>query len=153
MEVQYTSHMVEIFYNHQRIAPHQRSYKAGRYTTVADHMPSTHRAYMDWNPDMFEHKAALIGPHTKEYITRLIGQYDYPEIGYKQAQGILSFARLYSAHRLEQACRRGSRHHWAAYRIIESILNNNLDLTEQTEPAVENRIPEHANIRGSGSYQ
>ena len=153
VEVQYTSHMVEIFYNHQRIARHQRSYKAGRYTTVADHMPSTHRAYMDWNPDMFEQKAALIGPHTKEYITRLIGQYDYPEIGYKQAQGILSFARLYSAHRLEQACRRGSRHHWAAYRIIESILNNNLDLTEQTEPAVENRIPEHANIRGSGSYQ
>lgn len=153
VEVQYTNHMVEIFYNHERIARHQRSYTAGHYTTVADHMPSTHRAYADWNPDMFERKAALIGPYTQSYIKRLIGQYDYPETGYKQAQGILSFAKLYSEQRLEQACRRGCCHHWAGYRIIENILKNNLDLTEQAELPLENQIPEHSNIRGGGHYQ
>ncbi|MEX0773859.1 MAG: hypothetical protein WD038_11865 [Balneolales bacterium] len=153
VEVQYTSHMVEVFYDHERIARHQRSYKPGHYTTVASHMPSTHQAYSDWNPDLFAKRAGGIGPYTQSYIGRLIGQYDYPEIGYKQAQGILSFAKLYSEERLERACRRGCRHHRAGYRTIENILKNNLDQTEQAELPLENRIPEHSNIRGGGHYQ
>jgi len=48
VEVQYNSDRVEVFYNNERIAAHQRSSNQGRYTTVSDHMPSTHQAFSDW---------------------------------------------------------------------------------------------------------
>jgi len=153
VEVQYTSHMVEVFYNHERIARHQRSGKPGSYTTVATHMPSTHQAFSDWNPGVFKTRAGRIGPYTQDYITRLMAQYDYPEIGYKQAQGILSLAKLYSQQRLEAACQRGGAHHRAGYHTIANILKNNLDQTDPDELAPENHIPDHGNIRGDSHYQ
>lgn len=71
---------------------------------------------------------------------------------YKQAQGILAFTKYYPVQRLEAACKRGCRHHWASYRTIENILENNLDRIEQTELPLENQIPDHGNIRGSDHY-
>ena len=153
VEVQYTSKTVEIFYNSQRIAHHRRSYKPGSYTTNPDHMPSTHQAYNDWNPEWFTKRAGQVGSHTQAYITKLIGQYNYPEIGYKQAQGILSFSKTYGPRRLERACKRAGLHHRAAYRTIENILKNNLDYLDEPEPESEKPIPEHPNIRGASYYK
>src|SRR5690625_981201 len=152
VEVQYTSRVVEIFYNHERIARHQRSCKEGTYTTIDEHMASAHRAYNDWNPERFAQRAARIGPHTEDYIRGLIGQYDYPQIGYRQAQGILAFTKHYPPDRLEAACKRASGHHRASYHTIEKILENNLDRMEQAELPLENPIPDHANIRGADHY-
>jgi len=121
--------------------------------TNPDHLPSTHQAYNDWNPEWFAKRAGQVGPHTQAYITKLIGQYSYPEIGYKQAQGILSFSKTYGPRRLERACKRGDSHHRAAYRTIENILKNNLDYLDECEPEPEKPIPEHPNIRGASYYK
>jgi len=153
VEVQYTSRRVEIFYQSERIASHPRSYRAGHYTTTATHMPSTHQAYSDWNPEKFVQRAATVGPYAERYIRQLIEQYDYPEIGYKQAQGILAFTKSYSSDRLEAACRRACGHHRAGYRTIANILANNLDQLAQPELSLENRIPDHRNIRGGNHYK
>ncbi|WP_425476305.1 hypothetical protein [Paraflavitalea speifideaquila] len=48
--MQYNQDNVEIFYNHTRIAGHKRSFKPGHYTSVSDHMPSSHQAYNSWSP-------------------------------------------------------------------------------------------------------
>ncbi len=153
VEVQYTADVVEIFYNSERIAHHKRSPTQGNYTTVGAHMPSTHQAYSNWNPESFARRAGFIGPCTQRYIRRLIGQYDYPEIGYKQAQGILALAKQYEPERVEAACRRADLGHRASYRTITSILQHNLDSQEQTELQLDNHIPEHDNIRGENHYQ
>jgi len=151
VEVQYNQDVVEILYNHQRIALHKRSYKAGHYTTTAAHMPSTHQAYGQWSPDYFEEKAAQVGASTLAYVQRLLSQYSYPEIGYKQSQGILSLARQYSAARLEAACRRALEHHRASYHTIANILVRRLDMEPEQEPG--RLIPEHGNIRGAAHYR
>ena len=153
VEVQYTEEKVEIFFNSDRIARHKRSFRNGHYTTRNEHMPSSHQVYNDWNPAWFEKRAAVIGIHTKAYITRLIMQYTYPEIAYKQAQGILSFAKYYSAQRLEQACKRASLYDRAGYRTIEQILKNNMDLLQEEPTHIHNQIPMHPNIRGSNYYR
>ena len=153
VQVQYTRSSVEIFYQGERIAVHRRSYTPGHYTTVASHMPSTHQAYNDWNPEWFARRAAKVGPYTQRYIQRLIGQYDYPELGYKQAQGILALVTYYPPERVEAACKRGSQAWRAAYRSIERILKNNLDRIEEPALPLENHIPEHENIRGGEQYQ
>ncbi|VTR49202.1 Mu transposase domain-containing protein [Sphingobacterium thalpophilum] len=127
VEVQYNKETVEVFYNFQRIAKHQRSFRPGSYTTLGDHMPSSHKVYNDWNPLYFEQRASAIGASTLEYIRRLIAQYNYPELAYKQAQGILSYAKAYGATRLNNACKRALLHHWASYQTISNILKNGLD--------------------------
>jgi len=90
-------------------------------------MPSSHKVYNDWNPLYFEQRASAIGASTLEYIRRLIAQYNYPELAYKQAQGILSYAKAYGATRLNNACKRALLHHWASYQTISNILKNGLD--------------------------
>lgn len=151
VEVQYNLDIVEVFYNYDRIALHKRSYKAGHYTTVGDHMPSSHQAYQQWSPEHFENRARQIGPQTFEYIQRLLGQYSYPEIAYKQSLGILSFGKHYGEQRLENACKRALEYHKASYHTIAGILKNRLDMVnEPTEQPL--TIPEHTNIRGAASY-
>ena len=153
VEVQYTADVVEIFYDGERIAHHKRSRKAGTYTTVGTHMPSAHQAYNDWNPDTFAIRAGRIGPHAERYIRRLIAQYDYPEIGYKQAQGILALAKQYSPDRVEAACHRAAGGYRAGYRTVTNILKHNLDQTGQFELTDGNHIPDHGNIRGGNHYK
>ena len=81
-------------------------------------------------------------------------QYDYPEKGYKQAQGILAMGRHYSRRRLEAACHRGLAASWSSYRTIEQILKKGLDQLPQTELAFnDSSLPEHPNIRGSQYYR
>ena len=152
VEVQYTADVVEVFYGGERIAHHPRSRTAGRYTTIGTHMPSSHQAYNDWNPGWFAKRAIAIGPYTQRYIRRLIDQYDYPEIGYKQAQGILALTKQYPPERVEAACRRATQGHRAGYRTISNILTNNLDQIDQTVLPLENHIPDHGNIRGGTTY-
>ncbi len=152
VEVQYNQDNVEVFYNYDRVASHKRCYKPGIYTTIDDHMPSSHQAYGSWSPEYFEKRAGLVGEFTLAYIQRLLNQYSYPEAAYKQSQGILSFARFYGNDRLDRACKRGLNYHKASYRTIEMILKNNLEV-DQDEDLEAAPIPEHNNIRGASHYQ
>ncbi|WP_286851114.1 MULTISPECIES: Mu transposase domain-containing protein [Sphingobacterium] len=152
VEVQYNSGTVEVFYNFQRIAKHPRSFRPGNYTTIGDHMPSSHQVYNDWNPVYFEQRAAAVGVSAQEYIRRLIAQYNYPEMAYKQAQGILSFVKTHSAPRVENACKRALSHHKASYQTIYNILKNRLDtLEEEVQEAF--HIPVHENLRDTSIYR
>lgn len=155
VEVQYNQDLVEIFFNRERIASHPRSYRNGHYSTIKEHLPSSHQAYNDWTPEYFEKRAQKIGENTRLYISRLIQQYRYPELGYKQAQGILAFARMYPPDRLENACKRGLEHHSASYRTIENILKNNLDQVDIQDVFQSPRtsIPAHPNVRGANNYK
>lgn len=151
VEVQYNRDTVEICHNGQRIAKHARNYRGGHYTTVGEHMPSSHQVYSQWRPEYFLDRALRVGTHTRDYIERLIGQYSYPEIAYKQSQGILSFAAHYGRGRLENACRRALEYHRASYHTIEKILRNRLDMLEENMEE-DQPIPEHANVRGAAHY-
>ena len=153
VHIQYTSETVEIFYCHERIASHKRIYRAGAYTTVARHMPKGHQNHNRWSPSFFQQRAEKVGSCTGEYIRRLLEQYAYPELGYKQSQGILFFlVRTFGEKRVENACKRALTHPRARYRIIERILRNGLDeWTEAFEP--EMSIPLHGNIRGKDAYR
>lgn len=152
VEVQYNQETVEILYNHTRIAKHVRSFRPGNYSTVAEHMPSNHQAYGQWSPEHFRERARKFGPSTVEYIDRLMGQYSYPEIAYKQSQGILSLGRTYGGERLEAACSRALGHTRSSYTTIGNILKNGLDRVRERS-VDEYRIPDHPNIRGPEHYR
>ncbi len=151
VEIRYDQDSIEIFYNHERLCTHKRDYRSGKYTSIKDHLSSSHQKYSEWSLSFFQRKAQHIGPQAVDYIGKLILQYDYPEKGYKQAMGIIHLSRLYDKGRINKACQRALNATWYNYRTIENILKNRLeqeDLFDQDTT----HIPEHKNIRGPENY-
>lgn len=152
VEVQYNNNTVEIFYKRERVATHTRSFRGGAYNTIKDHMPSTHQAYNDMNPDIYKKRALHIGISTQAYIHRLFDQMPYPEQAFKQAQGILSFVKYYESGRVEKACKRAMDYHKSSYKIVETILKNKTDLIDDLIETHHTEISEHENIRGPENF-
>ena len=151
VQLQYNQDTIEIYYQSERIAFHKRVYRPGQYVTTKEHMSSTHRFYSDWSPEYFNELAKSIGPKTSKYIALLIEQQDYPEIGYKQALGILGLKKAFEKHRIETACTMALTYERYSYRTIKRILENNMDkMMEALPPQL--LIPVHTNIRGPESY-
>lgn len=154
VEVSYSQSSVEVFYKHQRLCSHKRNkLRPGQYTTEPGHLSSAHKAHSDWNLDFFQRKAKLIGPYTLQYITKLILQYSYPEVGYKQSQGIIHLGRFYDKSRIEKACQHALGITHCSYRTIENILESGIDQLELFTGEVDNHIPSHENVRGESYYQ
>ena len=47
LDARFTANTVELFHKGRRVASHRRAYRRGHHTTVAQHMPSGHRAYAE----------------------------------------------------------------------------------------------------------
>ncbi|MFA5651596.1 MAG: IS21 family transposase [Proteiniphilum sp.] len=154
-QIHYTRKIVEVYYNHQRVATHQRNYSGGSYNTNPDHLSSTHRAYLDWNPDYFKNKAAAHGEHVVGCVEQILSSVDYPEIGYKRVIGLLQLHKAYGSGRLNRACEMALKAGIPSYARIKNILKNNMDrasiIYNETGNA-RSHIPRHQNIRGASSY-
>ena len=154
VKVVYSSTVVEIYYQHQRIASHKRDYRRNKYTTLKDHMPSTHRFIAEWNPEKFLKWAGNIGPHTQAYIEQILRQKPYPEQAYRACLGILGFAKKTGVgkERLEAACKRAAYFQNYGYHVLKRILDHRL---EQIDPPADTqlKLPLHTNIRGENYYE
>lgn len=152
VEVQHTIDTVEIYYKKERIATHAKNYRAGSYSTIEDHLSSTHRYYQSWSREFFVKMAAAIGTHTATYIGKLIDQQPYPEIGFKRSQGIISLKHTYPLERIEAACRKALAYDHCSYRIIETILKNHADKETEYAPLA-HQIKPHDNLRNAVNFK
>jgi len=152
LDVRATASAVEVFHKGQRIAAHARSHSKP-FTTLPEHMPSSHRQHRQWSPGRFLNWAKQIGPATLEVVKRQLEDLPHPEHGYRRCLGLLNHARRYSKSRLEAACERALAIHSPNYRSVTSILKQGLDQQPlpQDEP-VQDELPLHANVRGPGYY-
>jgi transposase len=62
VEARLTARTVEIFAKGERIAAHMRGSGNGKHTTMAEHMPSSHRRYAGWTVERIRRDTAAIGP-------------------------------------------------------------------------------------------
>ncbi len=115
-------------------------------------MSSTHQYYASWSPEFFAQRGAAVSTDVEAYLTKLIAQYSYPELGYKQAQGILSLVKACGRERVSNACRIGLKAEKYRYQFIANILKNHMDQEPESEP-VTTHVPAHSNIRGAQAYQ
>ena len=150
-QIHYTRSIVEVYYNHDRIAIHPRGHSKGAYHTIKEHLCSTHQAYLDWNPAYFKDKASKHGEYVLEVVSYLMDNFDYPEITYKRSMGIIQLHRQYGSDRLNKACMKALQAGTYSYHRIHNILKNNLE-QEQVEPD-QSSIPKHENTRGASYYQ
>jgi transposase len=149
----YSRHSVEIYYNYQRIALHERLKVPYHYTTDKEHLASTHRFVAEWTPEKFLSWAEKIHPDVKLYITEVLQLKQHPEQAYKSCVGILSFAKKVGTERLSKACRRALEYGAYNYKTIQAILEKELDKKEALGETDQLQMPLHDNIRGENYYQ
>lgn len=158
VEVRLTPRTVEAFLKGERIAAHMRGSGDGKHTTVAEHMPSSHRRYNDWTIDRIKREALQIGPSTALLCQVILEYRPHPEQGFRSCLGIVRLAKPFGAARLEAACDRALQVGARSYGSVKSILDNRLDgqpvRRGRTGTADEDEALTilHPNIRGSGYY-
>src|ERR1700741_3169144 len=89
VEARITAATVEIFHRGKRVASHRRSARPHRPTTVAEHMPSSHRRYRDWTHERIRREAAAIGDNTAALADVILRSRPHPEQGFRSCIGIL----------------------------------------------------------------
>ncbi len=155
VKVLYDNQVVEIYFDHQRIALHIRRPLQKAYTTVADHMPVHHQRMAQikgWNKDDLLQQAARIGSATSQAAALMLDNSIYIEQNYKACFGMLMLHKKYSIPRLEAACTRALRGTRVNYTMIKNILQAGLDKMVIL-PDKNNTIPDHENIRGKDHYR
>lgn len=148
VRLSYNSHEVRIYLKGTQIAYHLRDCTRFKYTTVPEHLPSTHRAYSEWNGDKFIKMAAEISVDVKTYIEMILARKEYPEQLYKSCMGVLALGRRLGNERLIDACRLGLKVGAVNYTFIKNTLNNRTERLWM-EDTVETALPDHDNIRGN----
>ncbi len=155
-QIHYTKSMVEVYFNTERIAIHERSSSKGSYITNKEHLSSTHQEYVNWSPDYFKNLARNHGEFVLTFVTGLLHDNDYPEVNYKRAMGVIQLHKSYGSKRLNDACERALYGKVFSYNMVKNILKNNLDNQQINIDELEksqSHIPNHANIRGASSYK
>jgi transposase len=147
----YTATYVAVYLGGERIAYHLRDKVPYKYTTVKDHLPSSHQFVSEWNPSKFIEWAGHIHPDVESYITKVLENKSYPEQTYRSCAGILSFEKKAGKDRLIAACQRASSFGVYNYKVISQIINNRLDRVDTK--AKQTTMPLHENIRGANYYK
>lgn len=148
VELRVTATLVECFSSNQRVACHALSHLKGKHTTIAEHMPASHRAHLEWTPQKLIEWGLRIGVSTAAVVTWQLEHRAHPEQGYRACLGLQRLAREYTPVRLEAACTRALAIRSLTYRSVASILKSGLDRQKSLPPTMPGALPPHENIRG-----
>jgi len=154
VDVRITAQTIECFYKSNRVASHIRSDEKGRHTTMSEHMPKAHQAYVEWTPQRLISWAAKSGEHVAALVEKVLAHRPHPEQGFRSVLGIMRLGKHYGEGRLDAACKRALEIGGLSYKSIESILKHGLDRIElhQQDDVLYEPL-EHTNIRGPEYYQ
>ena len=154
VDVRLTATTIEVLSKGKRVASHIRSRYRGRHTTVAEHMPKSHRAHLEWTPGRLLNWAQAIGPATLILVRHQLESKPHPEMGYRACLGVLALARKYGRERLEAACVHAVRIGALRRKSVASILQAGLDQQPSmiTDRQTELPLPLHENVRGPKYY-
>ena len=154
VNVRITDKVIEVFYNHNRIASHRRHYgRKGYYSTINEHMPQDHQKYLEWNSDRFRKWAQTIGANTFTAIDSILKSRQIEQQAYRSCMGILKLADKYSQNRLESACERALTFTSSpSYKSIKNILLAGRDKSQSPKKSDKPKANKYGITRGSGYY-
>ena len=153
LEARLTEQTVECFHHRQRVASHVRSPLKGRYTTLAEHMPTAHRAYAEWTPERLVRWAEQTGPATAGVVGHILANRPHPQQGFRSCLGIMRLGERYGVERLEAACTRALRLQACRYQSIASILQRGLDRDAPAQAPLPALPTVHDHLRGAEYFQ
>lgn len=106
VEVKLSDDLVEIFFNHMRVASHKRLYgKFGQFSTIRDHMPDNHKLFVDQTPEAAIEWAENIGVSTLNVIQYILGTSQTEKLALQSIFSLKKSERRYSKYEIERACK------------------------------------------------
>lgn len=149
VEVVATAKSVAINCDGNRIALHKRSYmQKGAYVTNTEHMPDTHRDFVEWNGDRFRKWADEIGASTAKVIDGILRSRKIEQQSYRSCRGVLTLRKTHGTKLLEEACTKALLYSMRpSYKTVKSIIST---LAAGSDHEDQN---EHAYIRGAEYYE
>jgi transposase len=149
--VYHSKQTVEIYFENKRVAVHPRLFKIGSYSTIPEHMPSSHRAYAEWSPSRLISWGKSFGEYTEQLIRRIMEVKPHPEMGYRSCMGILHYAKKVQPPIVEAASKKMLA--LQSYRVahFRDIIKNK---TYQLDLPLTVITPDHdhENVRGEDYY-
>jgi transposase len=153
VDVRFTASVVEVYYKGRRITSHARLHGSQRASTLAEHMPRSHREHAEWTPSRLIRWAGQTGAATGRLVEGILHSRPHPEQGYRACLGLMRLGRRYGPERLEAACARAEQLRSYSYRTVHNILAAGQDrLRFEEEKQFAPTTPIHENIRGAGHY-
>lgn len=150
--VSYSYRNVEIFYNNERVAIHQRSKAAYQYSTKNEHRPKNHQYTAKWSPARFISWGGSISPEVEKIIKHVLDSRPHPEQAYKSCMGILNLEKKYDSQDLIKACQKALETRCYNYKFIKNTLENKTFNLSKEEELQQIEITDHENIRGKEFY-
>lgn len=150
VDIRYNEITVEVYHQSKRIASHMRSRKSGGYTTHIGHMPDNHRFMQECNVESFLYWGKSKDPVIHRYLEEVFARRPHPEQAFRSCWGIQRLGKTYGTERLKRACLRAIAFDQYGYKILESILKQNLDKQDVLEESP--ALPIHENLRGATYY-
>jgi transposase len=107
VEVRTSKKTVSVYLRSRRIAMHKRSFGSrGSYVTNPDHMPDTHKDFVEWNAERFLRWASEIGEPVKEVIDIILRSRPIEQQTYRSCRALLALGDKYGNTRLGEVCTR-----------------------------------------------
>lgn len=154
VDVRVTDNVIEVFYEHNRIASHRRLQgRKGQYSTILEHMPPNHQEYLEWNGDRFRKWAERIGKNTYQVVDSILTSKVVEQQTYKGCMGLLRLADRYSAQRLEAACKKALSYTASpSYKSVKNILSSDKSDIKETNSEI-TTTNQHGITRGADYYR
>ncbi len=150
--VLYSADLVEIFSHYECIAAYKRDRTPFDFTTNEAFLAPQHQYRKDWTPEKMIERAAATGNQVKDLVIIILEKPRHPDQAFKSCSGILSLGKKVGSERLNNACRRAIEYGIYNYKIVQTILEKQLDMEEISEPKSDTLLPEHENIRGESYF-
>src|SRR5690625_37698 len=84
VDVKVSDSMIEIYFNHMRVASHQTLYgKFGQFATLKEHMPQNHRLYIEQTSEEALKWASSIGESTQTIVSLILDRYEVEKTSFK----------------------------------------------------------------------
>ncbi len=146
-DIYYTSSIIKIFCNNERLCVHSRQKGIGQYTTDPNHLSSRLKDFMLWDPQKAKDKAKSFDPAVAELIDNIFSAQAHHLQARKSIYGVFDLASKYKKERFEAACKIAIREGATRYLFIKNILEKNLDKKETEQTAFEYTEVNHKNLR------
>ena len=150
--VLYSAEQVEIFHHYDCIATYKRDRTPYDFTTNEAFLAPQHQFRKDWTPERMIERATLVGKDVKDLVIKILEKPQHPEQAFKSCSGVLNYVKKAGPERLNNACRRAMEYGVYNYKIVQTILDKQLDMEEINEPPARTLLPMHENIRGESYF-
>jgi len=152
VDVRITDKIIEILYNHNRVASHRRlTGRKGQYSTIIEHMPPDHQKYLEWNGERFRKWAERIGNNAYLTVDAMLTSKRVEQQTYRSCMGLLKLADKHSPLQLEAACEKAlSFTARPSYKSIKNILSTGIK--EKPEKQQEQSTPNKYGVTRGAQY-